>query len=74
MGTATEKEVMQLGESWVGKGARLSKDGTSLVSKDELRIFRLPKYKSRINKTQANFEWKTEVGGKPVGNGHLDIK
>ena len=74
MGTATESEAMQLGESWVGKGARLSKDGTSLVSKDELKIFRLPKYKGRINKTQANFEWKTEVGGKPVGNGHLDIK
>ena len=73
LGSATYEEAMAAGKSWVGDGYRISSDGKAWVSSDELRIFRPPTYKPKLKMTQANFEWKTKVGGQPQGNGHLDI-
>ncbi len=77
LGSATAKEANILGEAWVGPGYRISKDGTSWVSADELRIYRLPSAKPNSTKAttgmQANFEQKIEPGKRPISNGHLDI-
>ena len=74
MGTATESEAMQLGESWVGKGATMSKDGVAIISKDGLKQFSPPMMKSKINKIQANFQWRNSGSKSWDGNGHLEIK
>ncbi len=73
LGSGTMDEAMAAGKSWVGDGYRIASDGKSLVSKDELRIFRPPTLKPKLGKKQANFEWKTKKGVQPQGNGHLDI-
>jgi len=77
LGSATAKEANALGEAWVGHGYRVSKDGTSWVSADGLRVYRLPSTKPNSTKattgTQANFEQKMKSGERPISNGHLDI-
>ncbi len=78
LGKATVAEANALGNAWVGPGARLSKDGSTLVSRDGLRTYRPPSSKDSSLATtgvQANFERFQMIGGKkvPTGNGHLDI-
>jgi RHS repeat-associated protein len=74
IGSATEAEAEALGKAWVGPGARAASDGKSLVSADGLRIYRPPSFKPNLGKVQANFETKVVSGGRPISNGHLDIK
>jgi len=61
--------------AWVGKGYRISSDGTALISADGMKQFRLPSFKERLGKTQANFERKLEgqTWNTWPSNGHLDI-
>jgi len=77
LGKATANEANVLGEAWVGPGYRISKDGTSWVSSDGLRIYRPPSTKPNsmyaTTGVQANFEQKLTSGGQPISNGHLDI-
>nr|WP_282667066.1 adhesin [Providencia rustigianii] len=77
LGQATSENANILGEAWVGNGFRVSRDGTSWVSSDGLRIYRPPSFKpnSQYSTTgiQANFEQKLTPTGRPISNGHLDI-
>jgi filamentous hemagglutinin len=77
LGKATANEANVLGEAWVGPGYRISKDGTSWVSADGLRVYRPPSAKPNstyaTTGVQANFEQKLTPGGRPISNGHLDI-
>ncbi|MDF7680581.1 hypothetical protein PT300_08240 [Enterobacteriaceae bacterium ESL0689] len=77
LGSATANEANVLGEAWVGPGYRISKDGTSWVSADGLRVYRPPSAKPNSTHAttgiQANFEQKLTPGGRPISNGHLDI-
>ncbi|WP_275950159.1 hemagglutinin repeat-containing protein [Enterobacter asburiae] len=77
LGNATANEANALGEAWVGPGYRISKDGTSWVSADGLRVYRPPSAKPNsilaTTGVQANFEQKLTPGGRPISNGHLDI-
>jgi RHS repeat-associated protein len=77
LGRATAAESDTLGRAWVGDGYTTAKDGSTLVSVDELRVYRAPSDKpnSSLAPTgvQANFEQKAIAGGRPVSNGHLDI-
>jgi len=75
LGSATRAEANRLGRSWVGDGAKLTSDGKILISKDGLRQFRLPSFKKRLGKTQANFErrFSGQKTKQWQANGHLDI-
>lgn len=77
LGNATTNEANALGEAWVGPGYRISKDGSSWVSADGLRVYRPPSAKPNSTQAttgvQANFEQKLTPGGRPISNGHLDI-
>lgn len=77
LGKATAEQADNLGKAWVGDGYRIASDGKSLVSADGLRVYRPPSPKSSpyaTTGTQANFERKIEVGGRPISNGHLNIE
>jgi filamentous hemagglutinin len=78
LGQATSIEANSLGEAWVGPGYRVSSDGSAWVSSDGLRVYRLPSEKPNSpyasTGVQANFESKLAPGGRPISNGHLDIK
>ncbi|EPJ3208757.1 hypothetical protein LL364_005123 [Citrobacter freundii] len=77
LGQATAKDANTLGEAWVGPGYRISRDGTSWVSSDGLRVYRPPSSKPNsphaTTGVQANFEQKLTPTGRPISNGHLDI-
>jgi hypothetical protein len=75
LGSATAKEAIALGESWVGDDYRVLSDGITMISADEMRQFRLPTYKPYQDIYQANFESRVEgqVQNSWFGNGHLDI-
>ena len=73
IGKASRKESTFLGKSFVGPNYKVASDGKTLVSADGLKQYRPPSYKSRIKKTQANFEWREVTNGKFKNNGHLDI-
>ncbi|MBW9210510.1 hypothetical protein KV100_12685 [Mumia sp. zg.B21] len=75
LGSGTASQATRAGESWVGDGYRIASDGKSLVSRDGLRVFRPPSWKSNLGKYQANFEYWVEgqVTRKPIGNGHFDV-
>ncbi len=82
VGSGTKAEADRLGQIWVGDGARLTSDGTGLMSADGARVYRFPASKDNSSYattgTQANFEtFKIDpvTGDKTkIGNGHLDIK
>ena len=74
LGTATAEEALELGQAWVGAGARLASDGKTLVSADGLHQFRPPSFKPMLQKVQANFEARSTPSGRWQSNGHLDIK
>ena len=81
-GAVTEAQARQLGERFVGPGARETSVG--LLSADELRQFRLPASKRGTNpvtgeawsKTgrQVNFESRSDPGGTWTSNVHLDVR
>lgn len=73
LGKASRNEAKFLGESFVGPNYRVASDGKTLISADGLKQYRPPSYKSRLRKTQANFEWRKLPNGKLKNNGHLDI-
>jgi RHS repeat-associated protein len=80
LGTATLRASERLGRAFVGKGARLSRNGRALVSEDGKRVFRFASQK-RGGVRQANFERRDAVmkDGEVVrwtvvGNGHLTVK
>ena len=76
LGKATYAEAMEAGKKWVGKGFRTSqREGSSiLISADGKRQFRIPKYKEKLNKYQANFESRNSNSGQWSNNGHLNIE
>lgn len=74
LGEATAAEAEELGNAWVGPGARVASDGKTLVSADGLRTYRPPSFKPNLGKIPANFEQKVVSGGQPIPNGHLDIR
>ncbi len=45
LGEATAAEAAELGEAWVGPGARTASDGVTRVSDNGLRVYRPPSYK-----------------------------
>ncbi|XTZ37861.1 hemagglutinin repeat-containing protein [Salmonella enterica] len=81
VGSSTKAEADRLGKIWVGDGARLTSDGSGLMSADKTRVYRFPASKDNSSHattgTQANFEtYKINpvTGDKTkIGNGHLDI-
>ena len=77
IGVASEMDTVMLGRAFVGRGATLASDGTTLVSKDGTRVFRPPSFKPSLNVRQANFQTRTlnERTGqwKIVGNAHMTI-
>ncbi len=80
IGSGTVGDAQRLGQAFVGKGARLSSDGRSLVSVDGLRVFRPPSLKPNspyaTTGVQANFVRLQAVPGRGpiiISNGHLDI-
>ncbi|WP_438941001.1 hypothetical protein [Dryocola boscaweniae] len=80
---ALDSDERQYYEALVGDGARLTNDGTGLMSADGTRVYRYPKEKPNapisVNPTgtQANFETYNinPVTGQKVkvGDGHLNI-
>jgi len=81
VGSGSASEADRLGKIWVGDGARLTSDGSGLMSADKTRVYRFPASKDNSSHattgTQANFEtYKINpvTGDKTkIGNGHLDI-
>ncbi len=80
IGKYTKNQTDDLGKAWVGDGAKLSSDGKSLISADGLKKYRFPAYKVKVNKTQANLEWRSSVndnwfGGNngAGGNAHIEV-
>lgn len=77
--TATAAQADEMGSQWVGKGATVSRSGNAISATGNdgiTRTFRPGTLKENgvgAGKVQANFEWRTSPGGKPVGNGHLTI-
>jgi hypothetical protein len=73
LGAVTLQDAIRLGESWVGDGYTVAKSGKAFISRDGLRQFRLPSFKPKLNKFQANFEQRSQPSGEWQDNGHLDI-
>jgi filamentous hemagglutinin len=79
IGTGTVAEADQLGQTWVGDGARLVGNQTAcpgcLISADGTRIYRPPQPKTSSFATtgvQANFVQQTSTGT-VISNGHLNV-
>jgi filamentous hemagglutinin len=82
MGAGTVAEANQLGQTWVGDGAKLVDNQAScpgcMKSADGLRIYRPPSFKPNtpveFNPTgvQANFV-QLGAGGKIISNSHLVV-
>jgi hypothetical protein len=79
IGTGTVAEANQLGQTWVGDGARLVGNQTAcpgcLISADGTRIYRPPQPKTSSFATtgiQANFVQQTSTGT-VISNGHLNV-
>ncbi|WP_459199592.1 filamentous hemagglutinin N-terminal domain-containing protein (plasmid) [Ralstonia pseudosolanacearum] len=80
IGSGTVAEANKLGKIWVGDGAKLTSDGSGLVSADGTRVYRFPTQKTSsyaTTGTQANFETYNvnSVTGQrmKIGNGHLNV-
>ncbi len=76
LGSGTRAQADKLGKAFVGPGAKVSKNGKALVSKDGLRVYRSPSRKPNSSQaktgTQANF-MRLNKAGKVKNNGHLNI-
>lgn len=75
IGQATAAGARELGEAWVGRGAREFGGGKGLVSADGARVFRYPVTKAG-GEVQANLETMARMPGgkiKTISNAHIDI-
>lgn len=83
-GQVSPADANRLGEAFVGRGARLSSDGTALVSADGLRQYRFPQYKQiqidpisgqPYSQTgyRSNFQSRDTPSGTFLNNVHLDV-
>ena len=73
LGSASCAEANLAGAKWVGENYRVSSNGRMWISADGLRQYRLPSYKPKLKKYQANFESRNTNGGEWINNGHLDV-
>ena len=73
LGSASYAEANMAGAKWVGENYWVSSNGRMWISADGLRQYRLPSYKPKLKKYQANFESRNTNGGKWINNGHLDV-
>ena len=73
LGSASYAEANLAGSKWVGENYRVSSNGRMWISADGLRQYRLPSYKPKLKKYQANFESRNTNGGEWINNGHLDV-
>ena len=73
LGSASYAEANLAGAKWVGENYRVSSNGKMWISADGLRQYRLPSYKPKLKKYQANFESRNTNGGEWINNGHLDV-
>jgi WXG100 family type VII secretion target len=74
LGSTTVADADVLGQAWVGPGYRVSGDGRAWLSADRMRQYRPPRPKSRLGRSQANFEQRWRPEGQWQSNGHLDIE
>ena len=74
LGRATRNEAMAMGKAWVGEGYEVKSIGNQLIwkSKNGMRQFRLA-FKSKLGKTQANFQRTNGTTKSFEHNGHLDL-
>lgn len=64
IGTATKFESEIMAKAWLGKNFRESSINSGIfISSDGLRQYRSPKFKPKLRKVQANFEWRNEAKG-----------
>ncbi len=63
----------RLSRASVGEGFQVASDGKTPISRDGLRQYRPPAYKSALKRFQANFEQRPLAEGAWGSNGHLDI-
>ena len=75
IGMATQEQATAMGYAWVGKGYKISRDGTALISANGMRQYRPPTFKKKLGKKQANFQRKFDgqISNGWQSNGHLDI-
>jgi len=73
IGSATRAEAEALGRAWVGPNPRVASDGRILVSRDGLRQYRPPEFKSTQGKVQANLEQRSPETTQWHSNAHIDI-
>ncbi len=73
LGSASYAEANLAGAKWVGENYRVSSNGRMWISADGLRQYRLPSYKPKLKKYQANFESRNTDSGEWTNNGHLDV-
>ncbi len=73
IGAATAEQVEVMGRAWVGEGATVASDGSTLLSADRLRQYRPPSYKPRLGRVQANLDGRSEASGAWQSNAHVDV-
>jgi hypothetical protein len=73
MGSGSRKLSEIMGYAWVGFGHRLSTDGTTLISADNMRQYRPPAWKPSRSQFQSNFQWRSIEHSPWASNGHLTI-
>jgi RHS repeat-associated protein len=82
-GSVSPDDALRLGKAYVGTGYRTAVGGSTLISADKLRQFRLPSAKRGVNPltnqpfsrtgVQVNFEARTIPEGRWTSNVHLDV-
>ena len=60
IGSATREQADALGKAWVGEGYKVSNYNKSWISNDGMKQYRMPTYKPKLNRVQANLEKKFE--------------
>ena len=70
-GSATTQEVFSPAKKFLGKNYTISANGKEWISSCGTKRFRVPMYKVRQGKLQANFE--TGSNGKFTTNSHVDV-
>ena len=75
IGTGTQEQAIIMGKAWVENNYKISKNGKIWISNNGLRQFRLPSYKPKLKKIQANFERKFDgqISKQWQANAHMDI-
>ncbi len=73
--SVTPGQAEEIGEEWVGSGARWSKTAKdpTRISADELRQYRIS-YKPQYQRTIMNLEWRPQPSGKFINNFHVNVR